>query len=326
MRRTFSNGITGIIVVGVVLVAIQILATMRNANQVESKVQEIVGPLRQLQDKNLSDEKTREEVLTLRIQNAMRGFFWNSLLITIGLMVTAFVALVGSLLGLRSYLDARDKEHRDRQDAQNRDLRDRKDAQDKEQQDREKERLDRASVELKDTIERLVHKEPGQRAAGIVGLEHFLTTGTPEYQLWALSALVMAARREDDREVTSRPNGSGRCTVSAPRRSPSLQTRCPAKIFRRPSWAASTPGARSFSDASPSKKDRICSPKWLPISGPEYREPNSGRSARANANPSSNSGMLASNYAEASTGAIAAPPSPTRARCLFPLGLSRLVW
>jgi glycosyltransferase involved in cell wall biosynthesis len=157
-----------IVLLALSIVAIQVWATVRNARRVE----EIVTQLKEIEVEQLPDEKARQEVISLRVENEMRAFFWNSLLSTLGPMITAFVALLGSLLGLRNYLETRDRE-----------------------------RLDRAAVELKDLLERLVSEEPRERAVGVVGLQHFLTPDKEEYHLRALSALVTTARLEDDQEV-----------------------------------------------------------------------------------------------------------------------------
>ncbi|HEX7435514.1 MAG TPA: pentapeptide repeat-containing protein, partial [Caldimonas sp.] len=172
LRKFLKTDIGWIVVVGVLLLLLQVAATLITAMEVDHTSGRIASDLAKLQAITLSDEKTRQEVLNLRIQNEIRGFLSNSLLVGIGPMVTAFVALVGALLGLRNYL-----------------------------QSREKERLDRASTELKDTMDRLVNDEPWQRAAGILGLQHFLSPDLREYHLRAVSALAMAARMESNAEV-----------------------------------------------------------------------------------------------------------------------------
>ena len=172
LRKFLRTDIGWIVLVGVVLVLLQIAATLITAREIERTSARIVGELARLQTTTLSDEKTRQEVLNLRIQNEIRGLLSNSLLVGIGPMVTAFVALVGALLGLRNYL-----------------------------QSREKERLDRASGELKDTMDRLVKDETWQRAAGVLGLQHFLSPDLREYHVRAVSALAMAARMEGHAEV-----------------------------------------------------------------------------------------------------------------------------
>lgn len=157
-----------IVLLALSIVALTIWATVENTR----RVKHIVNHLQSLQSQELSGEKTRQELISLRIENEMKAFFWNSLLSSLGPMVTAFVALLGSLIGLRNYLDTRNRE-----------------------------RLDRAAAELKETLEHLVSEEQRERAVGVVGLQHFLTPDKEEYHLRVLSALVTAARLEDDPEV-----------------------------------------------------------------------------------------------------------------------------
>jgi len=190
LLKFLRTDIGWIIAIGVVLVLVQIGATLITAVEVEQTGRRIAADLAKLQATTLTDEKTRQEVLNLRIQNEIRGFLSNSLLIGIGPIVTAFVALVGALLGLRNYLASREKDRLARLDAQ-----------DKERADRERARLDRASTELKDTMDRLVKAETWQRAAGVLGLQHFLSPDLREYHLRAVSALAMAARMENDADV-----------------------------------------------------------------------------------------------------------------------------
>ncbi len=194
-----KNGIAWIIVAGIVLVVLQVAATLLTAMEVERASRAIATELAKLQSTTLTDEKTRQEVLNLRIQNEIRGLVSNSLLVSIGPIVTAFVALVGALLGLRNFLAAR-----------------------------EKDRLDRAAVELKETMDRLVTAEPYQRAAGVLGLQHFLSPDLRDYHLRAASALAMAARIEQDREVL----GALRIAVEQAVRTVSEET------LRQVSWQA----------------------------------------------------------------------------------------
>jgi glycosyltransferase involved in cell wall biosynthesis len=187
LRNFLKTDVGWIILVGLILVVVQIGATLITAFEVEQTSGRIANDLAKLQATTLIDEKTRQETLNLRIQNEIRGYLWNSLLTGTGPIVTAFVALVGVLLGLRNFLEAREKDRRDRLVAQGKD-----------RADREKARLDRASSELKDTMDRLVKEETWQRAAGILGLQHFLGPDLRDYHLRAISALAMAARIEKD--------------------------------------------------------------------------------------------------------------------------------
>lgn len=157
-----------IILFALAIVGLQIWATIQNTRQVER----IIHQIEPLQTQQLSNEKARQEVISLRIQNELEAFFWSSLLNALGPMITAFVALVGAWLGLRNYLDTRSRE-----------------------------RLDRAAGDLNSLLENLVSEEPRERAVGVVGLQHFLTPDKQEYHLRVLSALVTAARLEEDTEV-----------------------------------------------------------------------------------------------------------------------------
>lgn len=190
LGKFLRTDIGWIIAIGVVLVLVQIGATLITAIEIEQTSKRIAGNLANLQANTLTDEKTRQEVLNLHIQNEIRGFLSNSLLVGLGPTITAFVALVGALLGLRNFLASREKDRLDRLHEL-----------EKERAERDKERLDRASAELKDTMDRLVKKEAWERAAGVLGLQHFLTPDLPEYHLRAVSALAMASRMESHSEV-----------------------------------------------------------------------------------------------------------------------------
>jgi glycosyltransferase involved in cell wall biosynthesis len=189
LKRIFQSTLFWIVIIGGLLVAAQVIATIKTAGEVEDRLKDIAQNLEPLKDKDLADAKTRQEVVNLRIQNEMRGFLWNSLLIATGPMIAAFSAVVAGLIGLRKYFDERRKENEDRAEAQR-----------KEQEAREKARLDRAATELKEAMDRLIDAEqPLRRMAGIVGLQHFLSAQMKDYHLRALNALAMIARSESRR-------------------------------------------------------------------------------------------------------------------------------
>lgn len=189
LKRIFQSTLFWIVILGGVLVAAQVIATIETAGKVEDRLKDIAQNLEPLTDRDLADAKTRQEVVNLRIQNEMRGFLWNSLLIAAGPMIAAFSAVVAGLIGLRKYFDERRKESDDRAEARR-----------KEQEEREKARLDRAATELKEAMDRLIDAEqPLRRMAGIVGLQHFLSAQMKDYHLRALNALAMIARSESRR-------------------------------------------------------------------------------------------------------------------------------
>ena len=82
-------------------------------------------------------------------------------------LLTAVVALVGALVGLRTYLDSRRKE-----------------------------RLERSDAEFKSILENLFDQDARKRAVGAFALQSYLRSDQPGQQLQALSALQAAAHRE----------------------------------------------------------------------------------------------------------------------------------
>jgi glycosyltransferase involved in cell wall biosynthesis len=131
----------------------------------------IVRELESIKTQQVTDEKTRQEIISLRIENETRSFFWTSLLSTLGPLATLVGALLGGWIGLRKYIETREKEQNDQ-----------------------------AAADLRATLQNLVSKEPRERAVGIVGLQHYLTPEKKAYHLRALSALVTAARMEGEKE------------------------------------------------------------------------------------------------------------------------------
>jgi uncharacterized protein YjbI with pentapeptide repeats/glycosyltransferase involved in cell wall biosynthesis len=162
------DGIALIALFALAVLGIQIWATIHNTR----KVIGIVEQLEPIEQRDLPHEKTRQEILALRIENQLRGYFWSSLLSALGPTAAAFVTLLGAWLGLRSYVETRRKE-----------------------------RLDRAASDLKGVLENLVSDEARKRAVGVAGLQHFLTEDKSESHLQVVASLATAARLESDAEV-----------------------------------------------------------------------------------------------------------------------------
>lgn len=155
-------------IVVAILIAIQTTAIYYHTEHVKAVSEEFAAQ----QEQNLSEEKSRQEVIGLRLKNEKQQLFWGNLMTTFGPLATTIVALLGALLGLRNYLDTR-----------------------------EKERLENASGELKDILTQAADESERLRIVGVVGLQHFFTRDKKEYHLRALSSLVAMARLEQDEEV-----------------------------------------------------------------------------------------------------------------------------
>ena len=156
------------IVAAAAIVALQAAATWYTSQRAQS----IVTELSSLDSAKLKNEKTRGEIAKIRIGNELDRFFWQSLITSLLPLASAAIALVGAWVGLRKYLDTRDKE-----------------------------RLDRAANDLTQVLEYLADKDVRKRTVGLVGLQHFFSPDKKEYHLRALSALATGARLETDKEV-----------------------------------------------------------------------------------------------------------------------------
>ena len=124
----------------------------------------------------LEREKTRQELIGKQIENESKGALPISLAAGLSAAVAALATVLGAILALRGYLDAREKEI----------------------EARNKERQDRLGAALNETITRLVSVEWRQRVVGAAGLLPFFTTDRADFHLQALTALVAAARIQDE--------------------------------------------------------------------------------------------------------------------------------
>jgi len=163
-----NAGIIAIVVFAFFIIGLQIWSTAANTTQIEKTISE----LKSIQDTQVGSEKTRQEMISLRIKNETESLFWSRLLGILGPMFTGLVALLTALIALRNYLGSR-----------------------------EKERMDRAASDLQEMLKQIADKEPRVRAMGVVGLQHFFLKDKEDYYLRALSALVASARLEEDIEV-----------------------------------------------------------------------------------------------------------------------------
>gem|GEM_PF-3470762 len=162
--------------VAVVLICVQIGSDVlmeRNISQTQTQAA-------QLQRKTDVDlQKARQDLISAQIANDSRGFF-GSFAGQLSALLATLVTVSGAILALRTYLDDRDKERRDRYDA------------------REKERQDRLATSLSETLSRLVGDEARQRIVGAAGLLPFLEEDKSDFHLQALTALLAAARVDDE--------------------------------------------------------------------------------------------------------------------------------
>lgn len=166
--ETYRPVVVAAVLAVIAIVALQVAATWHTSQRARS----IVTELSSLDDAKLTNEKTRGEIAKIRIGNELDRFFWQSLITSLLPLASAAVALLGAWVGLRKYLDTRDKE-----------------------------RLDRAANDLTQVLEYLADRDMRKRTVGLVGLQHFFSPDKEEYHLRALSALATGARLETEPEV-----------------------------------------------------------------------------------------------------------------------------
>jgi len=135
----------------------------------------------------LEQEKVRQEVIGRQIENESKGALPISLAGGLSAAVAGLATVLGAILALRGYLDAREKELKAREKEEH----DRLEAQ-------RKDRQDRLGAALDETLTRLVAGEWRQRVVGAAGLLSFFTTDCADFYLQALAALVAAARIPDE--------------------------------------------------------------------------------------------------------------------------------
>lgn len=95
-----------IVVLAAAIGALQLWGTVKISQQGRL----ILEDLSSIQAQRLSTEHEREELISLKLKNQLQTYFWQSLLSALGPTITALVAIIGALLGLRKYLDTREKD------------------------------------------------------------------------------------------------------------------------------------------------------------------------------------------------------------------------
>jgi glycosyltransferase involved in cell wall biosynthesis/uncharacterized protein YjbI with pentapeptide repeats len=125
--------------------------------------------LRDLQSASkIADEKTRQEAISLRIENERKTLFFTTFVANASAAVGVIVACSGAWLGYSQYLNMRQKE-----------------------------RLDRAANDLNLLWQGLTSKEEVQRAGSVAGLQYFLSQDKRENHTRVVSALALVGRLEN---------------------------------------------------------------------------------------------------------------------------------
>ncbi|WP_167531022.1 glycosyltransferase [Paraburkholderia agricolaris] len=114
---------------------------------------------------SMAEEKARQEAIAAKIQNVKQGLFWTGIAGNLSAAAAVIVALSGAWIGFHQYLGVRQKE-----------------------------RVDRASAELKSIWEMLADKSAMVRGAGMAALQNFLGRELSIYHSSIASALSVGCR------------------------------------------------------------------------------------------------------------------------------------
>ena len=169
--RTSANGRRSLswIWLGVAVVAFAILLQAWASIQEARRAREALRGIASIQ---AADERTREQIVALRIENETRADFWGDFANSLVPLAAPLAALAGGTFAFVRYLDTRNSE-----------------------------RVDREALSLSGVLDNLGSERRQARAFGAGSLQHYLTEDQSAHRLTALSALVATARFEEDAEV-----------------------------------------------------------------------------------------------------------------------------
>src|SRR5262249_25349501 len=162
----------GIVLAIVAFISLQIWATRAVVDASRSSSAELQRRLINLDPAKLSQAKTQEEIIALRVENDRKAVFITTFVANMNAAIAVLVTLVGAGVGLYQYLALRRKE-----------------------------RNDRAASELTELWKGITSKEPAVRAGSVAGLQDFLRSERAEFHPRVASALALHGRLANDDEA-----------------------------------------------------------------------------------------------------------------------------
>jgi glycosyltransferase involved in cell wall biosynthesis/uncharacterized protein YjbI with pentapeptide repeats len=171
MKRPSASTLLLFVVLLVLFVVVQVWVTIENQRRVDDAIQRIGA----LQTAQINDERVRQELISLGIDNAQKALTIQSIVGNIGAGIGVLAVLSGAWLGVLQYFDLRRKE----------------------QAERAANELSRLWGDLADTL-------PSRRASAIAGLQQFLDAGRSEFHEQVASALALVGRMDDNTPLVDR--------------------------------------------------------------------------------------------------------------------------
>ena len=137
--------------------------------------QAIEQELMTLKITKIDEEKTRQEIIKLRLENEQQALFFRTLIVNLGSSIGIIVTLSGAWVGLNQYFASRRREQ-----------------------------LDRLANDLNKLWDGLTDSDDNIRAGSIAGLQHFLSPEKKEFHSRVASALALVGRLDDNSLVVQR--------------------------------------------------------------------------------------------------------------------------
>jgi glycosyltransferase involved in cell wall biosynthesis/uncharacterized protein YjbI with pentapeptide repeats len=161
------------LVLGIIaFLALQIWASRAIVDSSRSSSAELQRRLATLDAAKLSQAKTQEEVIALRVENDRKAVFITTFVANLNAAIAVLVALIGAGVGLYQYLLIRRKE-----------------------------RTDRAASELTELWKGITSKEREVRAGSLAGFQDYLQPERAEFHPRVSSALAVLGRLANDDEA-----------------------------------------------------------------------------------------------------------------------------
>lgn len=143
--------------------------------EVQQRKMDDLTKIEALRTTDLSDEKIRQELISLRLENEQRTIFLQDFITNISVAAGLLIALIGAYITVNQYVDVR-----------------------------EKERTDRAAANLSAIWEGITSSDKDRRAGSIADLRQFLSPDKEEFHDQVASALALAGRLDNEDDLVIR--------------------------------------------------------------------------------------------------------------------------
>lgn len=152
-----------------VLLTLYVISQLWISWQVKSRSEAVLRELEAMKASSFSDEKARQEAISLRIENERRTMFLQTFLANFNTTTSVIVAVFGAWLAFQQYVGVRQRE-----------------------------RLDRASNDLTALWKGITSQSQNERAGSFAGLLHYLRGDMKDYHSRVAAALALAGRLDND--------------------------------------------------------------------------------------------------------------------------------